>query len=136
MVNVFGSAPAGLTPFKDTGLDGDDFRMLDHVGKAGIFKVQGPQEVTTKYGLKTAIKTDVVIIDWVGGAPAKEFSDVLIFSQVPVTQLKALAGQTTVAVIAAFETRTGGTAPKLAEPSQAAVTAAEKHLAGNDKPPF
>ena len=136
MVNVFGSTPAGLTPFKDTGLSGDDFRMLDHVGKAGIFKVQGPEEIKTKFGLKTAIKADVVVVDWIAGTPAQEFSDALIFSSVPVSQLKALAGQTTVAVIDTFETKTGGTAPKLAEPPAAAVTAAEKFLAANAEPPF
>lgn len=123
MVNVFGSAPAGLQSFKDTGLDGDDFRLLDHVGKAAVFKVQGPEEITTKFGLKTAIKADVVVVDADG--KTESFSNVLIFSSVPVSQLKAYAGQEVVAVVDTYETKQGNTAPKLVEPSPEAVAAVE-----------
>lgn len=126
-VNVFGTKPAGLKTFVDTGFDGDDFRLAEHIGKAGIFTVHGPEEVNTRNGLKTAVKADVVILDGTGG---KKFSGVLIFNQVPVSQLSASAGQTLVALIDSYEAKSGGRAPKLAEPTPAAVQAAEAYLAG------
>lgn len=127
-VNVFGSKPAALTPFVDSGTDGDELHLIEHAGKAAIFKVQGPEEVTTKFGLRTAVKADVIVFG-PDGEPTR-FSDVLIFNQVPVGQLKPLAGQTTVAMIETYEKKTGGDAPKLAEPTPEVVALAEKILAG------
>lgn len=123
-LNVFGSAPAGLQAFEDKGFGGDDFRLVEHIGKAGIFKVQGPQDVNTRNGLKTAIKADVTIFDGEGGS--QEFSDVLIFNMAPVDQLKPYAGQEIVALIGEYESKSGGKAPKLEAPTQAVIAAAEK----------
>lgn len=128
MVNVFGSGPKGLQPFTDKGFDGDDFRLVEHVGKAAIFKVHGPKEITTnRYGVKTAIQADVVVLDADG--EGKEFSNVLIFNAAPVDQLKGLTGQEVVAQIEEYESNAGGKAPRLAEPSQASIAAAEKFQA-------
>ena len=132
-LNVFGSAPAGLTAFKE---GGDDFHLVDHVGKHAIFQVMGPEEVNTaKYGLKTAVKAEVAVLD---GSDVIEFADVLIFNAAPVSQLKGLAGQTTVALIEQYETKQGNMAPRLAEPTPAAIAAAEAHLKkkGGAEPPF
>jgi len=136
-LNVFGSQPAGaggLTAFVDKGFDGDDFAIVEHIGKAAIFRVHGPEEVNTKYGLKTAIKADVVVL---GGADgAKEYKGVLVFSMIVVDQLQALAGQTTVARISSKVTKTGNTAAKLEEAQPGDVEAATAYLSQADTPPF
>lgn len=127
-VNVFGSAPAGsngLEAFADKGFDGDDFRLVEHVGKSAIFTVHGPKNVNTRNGAKDAVQVDVVVLD---GDKGQKFDNVLIFNQVPVDQLRGLSGRTTVAAITTYETKSGGQAPKLDAPSESDLAAAKKYL--------
>lgn len=126
MVSVFGSKPAGLSAFKDSGFGGDDFSLKDHIGKALIVTVQGVEEVKTQFGLKPAVKADVAVLD---GKTAETFSDVLIFQSVPVKQLTPSTGQQIVAVVGTYETKQGSQAVKLVEPPAEAVAAAEAYLA-------
>jgi hypothetical protein len=132
-INVFGSsAPAGLVAFKEEeGEPRDDFRLKDYAGKAIIFAVQGPEEVNTTNGPKVAVRADVTVLSGTADAPeGKDFRDVLIFNQVPVTQLRPLTGQTIVAVVETYKAKSGTIAPKLAEPAAEVVKVAEKYLAG------
>ena len=140
-LNVFGSKPAGsegLVAFADKGFDGDDFRLIEHVGKAAIIRVHGPEQVNTKNGLKTAVKADVTVIGNDGNG--QKYENVLIFNQVPVQQLSEYAGQTTVARIDTYETKQGNTAPKLDDATEADVKAATAILSGGGRqaedPPF
>ena len=122
-VSVFGEQPKGLVAFEDAGAGGgDDFTMSEHVGRTAIFTVHGPKEVQTKFGPKTAISADVQVV---GG---NRYSDVLIFSQVPVDQLKASTGQQVVAAIDSYETKTGNRAPRLVAPTAEQLAAAEKAI--------
>lgn len=131
-LSVFGDKPAGLSAFTDPGVSGgDDFRMAEHVGSAVIVTVHGPKEVnTSRYGLKTAISCDVVVLeDDKGNGTA--YKDVLIFNAAPVDQLKGSAGQTLAAVIGSYESKSGTKAPKFEEPTADVVKAAEAYLAKN-----
>src|SRR5690606_34227166 len=72
-LSVFSSNPAGLQPFSDNFGEGDDFKMVDHVGKTVVVTVKGPEEVETKlYGRKTAIKADIITVEADG---PKKYSD-------------------------------------------------------------
>lgn len=128
-LSVFGDKPAGLTAFTDSGTgDGDDFRMAEHIGDAVIVTVHGPKEVNTaRYGLKTAISCDVVVLDGKGGGT--KYEDVLIFNAAPVDQLKNKAGQMIAATIGSYESKSGTVAPRFEEPTPEVVKAAEKYLA-------
>jgi hypothetical protein len=124
-LNVFGSAPAGLTPFGESEKgEGDRIRLLDFVGESAIFEIVGPKEITTtNYGVKTAIECSVVVLKGDG----LRFEDCLIFGAAPVDQMKGLAGQTIVAEIEAYDTKQGGKAPRLKAPSEAAIAAAKAY---------
>ena len=124
-LSVFSSNPAGLQPFSDNFGEGDDFKMVDHIGKIVIVTVKGPEEVETKlYGRKTAIKADIITVEADG---PKKYSDVLIFNAAPVKQLADKAGQTFAAQIVTYKTKQGGQAPKFdaadAEQTKAAEAA-------------
>lgn len=131
-LSVFGNDPAGLSSFVDSGVgDGDDFRMAEHVGASVIVTVHGPKEVTTnKYGLKTAISCDVVVLGEKEGEGTK-YENVLIFNAAPVDQMKSSAGQTLAAKIGDYETKQGGRAPKFEEPTDEVIKAAEAYLKAN-----
>lgn len=130
-LSVFGSAPAGLTPF-DPGRGGDnDFRLAEHVGSAVIVKVQGPEEVKTSYGLKTAVKCDVVVLDKGLDGKGTVYSDCLIFNAAPVDQIKGLAGQMIVATVGTYETKQGSQAPRFEAPTPEVIAAAEKFEAAS-----
>jgi hypothetical protein len=131
-LNVFGSNPAGLTPFNEKQGGGDDYRLAEHIGANVIIAIAGPKEVTTqRYGVKTAISCDIV--DLASDGTGKEYKDVLIFNAAPVDQLKGLAGQTIVATIGSYETKSGGSAPRFEAPSPEVVAVAEKYTAANSK---
>lgn len=125
-LSVFGSQPAGLVPFNESMGGGDDFRMAEHAGAAVIVSVQGPKDVSTSYGPKTAIACDVVELAPDGSG--QKYSDVLIFNAAPVDQLKGLAGQQIVAVIGTYETKQGGKAPRFEAPTPEVIAAAEKYM--------
>lgn len=123
-VSVFGSQPKGLVAFADNGGGGDDFRLLEHVGKVAVFEVQGPESVTTQYGDKTAIRANVTVV---GGGT---YTDVLIFNSAPVDQLKGSTGQKVVAAIEEYKGMggKGAAAPRLVAPSAEQLKAAESAL--------
>lgn len=123
-MNVFGDNPAaGLQSFQDNFGEGDDFKLLEHVGEAVIVTVKGPEQVETKlYGEKTAIKVDVIALE--AGGP-KEYKDVLIFNAAPVKQLTPLAGTTFAAQITTYKTKQGGQAPKFDAATEDQAKAAE-----------
>lgn len=130
--NVFGDEAKSLVPFEETAPEdrGPNLRLLDHVGKAGIFTVAGVKEVQTqRYGMKPAIEVpEAVILDSDGSSEV--FTDQLVFGTAPVDQMKGRAGQTFVAIIGSYESKSGTVAPRLEAPTQAAVKAAEAYVAG------
>lgn len=128
--SIFGDKPAGLTPFTESGSTGDDFRIAEHVGKTLILTIHGPVEKSTNlYGVKTAISLDAVVLNADGtGTPYK---DSLVFNAAPVDQMKGLAGQTIIATVEAYKSKTGTMAPRLAAPDEAAQALAAKYTAAN-----
>ena len=128
-LSVFGDAPASLVPFAESG-GGDKFSPLEHVGANLLIRVVGPKEVTTGYGVKTAIECSEIVVITGKGEPVR-FSDALIFSAAIVDQLRGRAGQVTVAKVVTYETKQGGKAPKLDAPDADAVKVAESILAAS-----
>lgn len=129
--SIFGAQPPGLRKFKEEPLDGaDDFHLRDHIGATVIVTVKGPKTVATKvYGDKTAIACDVVVVT--GDAEGTAYRNVLIFNAAPVGQLEPLAGQTVVAKVVTYDTKSGGKAPKFDTPDDAGYSAAEAYLKAN-----
>lgn len=122
-ISVFGSEPAGITAFSESGPSGgDDFRLAENIGADLLVSVTGPKEVTTSFGVKTAIQCERIV----RLSDSAVFRDVLIFNAAPVDQLRDKAGQMLVVSVSSYETKQGGKAPRFIPPSAEAVAAAEK----------
>ena len=128
-LNVFGSAPASLTAFNETMSGGDDFRLAENIGAHLIITVTGPKEVSTSFGVKTAIEASKVVALGATPADAKVYTDVLIFNAAPVDQLKGSAGQSVIVTVDTYETKQGGKAPRFTAPTAEVVTSAEAYYA-------
>lgn len=130
-VSVFGDGPKGLTAFAEAPAgEFDNLRLLDHVGKAAVFTVKGPEQTQLQTGeVKPTVRTDVVVIESDGSS--QSYSDVLIFNKAVVQQLSSSTGDRVVAAIDSYKGfgGKGAEAPKLVAPSAEQVAAAEKATA-------
>jgi len=131
-LNVFGDSPASIVNFSETLSGGDDFRLAENIGESLIITVSGPKEVTTSYGVKTAIECPEII----RVSDGAKFTSVLIFNAAPVDQLRSSAGQKVLVTVDAYETKQGGKAPRFAAPSEAVQKAAAALSEAAEKAPF
>lgn len=97
--------------------------------KDGNGNVIGGGVMTTDYGRKDAVVTDMVVIDAVGGP--EKFEDVMIFNGKPIGDLKRRVGGMYLARIAEGTEKVKGNYPiLLAEVTEADKQIARDYLAG------
>lgn len=80
-------------PFSDPS-SGGSFDVKEHKGALLLFTPKKyEEEVTTRHGVKDAIRTDVVVIDEENPAKSEKVEDALIFPGRLVGSLKSQAGK-------------------------------------------
>lgn len=139
--SVFGkSAPKAAVAFKapereDTG----EFVNIDlksvaesqahpYDGKTFVISVKGPESVQTKsYGIKTAIKADVLVAD-----TGERFTDQLLFNKAAVDLLPPYSGQDVIVGVSTY-TAHGKRHIDFVEPTDEQQALGTKAL---DQPPF
>lgn len=107
------------------------FSPTEYVGleKDANGNVIGGGIMTTDYGRKDAVLTDLVVLDGDGGP--EEFDDVMVFNGKPIGALKRRVGRMYLAVVAEGTEKVKGNYPiLLAEPSEAQKQMARDFLAG------
>ena len=107
MANIFGSSSAAtaVKAFEESNpADFDDWRIGDHVGAHILITVKAIESVETSFGVKDAVRHDVVHYDENGKAGLSA-EDILTFSAAVVRDLRQYEGQSVFAKVGTYEAK-------------------------------
>lgn len=139
---VFGQNTNVPVPFApperdESGFDNIDLKSVPQTmehpydGKTLVLDVKGPEQVQTNaYGVKTAIRADVLVAD-----NGRKFTDQLLFNKAAVDLLPAYSGQQVTVAISTYKAH-GKKHIDLIAPTEAQQALAIEALKGAEQPPF